>query len=212
MNKNILPISKEGMNSISYIIALMFVSVLLDFDILSFLSFVLLAGLLYIYRNPEREILSSQNNSVVSPVDGKVVSVENIKDDYYGFKVVIESNLTDIGVLRTPINSTVIVVKTIRGAKLSSKSITLQDKINENTTIIFEDKESNKIKIEHRVKNSLNNISINSNEGFQVVEASRYGYMLNGITAIYLPKGFTANVSLGFEVTASQTVLGSFKK
>ncbi len=212
MHKNILPISKEGMNNISYLIAITFFFVLLDFDILSLLSFILLAGLLYIYRNPEREIIASKDVTVVVPVDGKVLSLEEIEDDYYAYKVVLESNFNNIGVLRTPMNSTILSSEAIRGSKLSLNSTNLNDKLNENATIIFEDAELNKIKVEHTLKNSLNNITINSKSGFQSVEASRYGFMLNGITTIYLPKNFTVNISAGLDVIASQTILGSFKK
>lgn len=209
MNKNLLPISKDGLPKIVYTLVFLLVVLALDLDILSFISFVVVVGLIYVYRNPEREAVSLGNNSVTSPVDGQVISIESIEDSVYAYKIEIDSKFSDVAVLRAPMNAKVDEIKTLHGSKLSTTT-SLFRKINEQSQVTFKDENSNKIMVEHLSKISFEDIIIDLYEDQSVLQSSRYGLVLNGITTLYLPHNFRVSVSVGNEVVGSETLVGYF--
>ena len=209
MNKNLLPIAKFGLAKISYALILLVVFLVLDFDVLSFIAFLITLALVYIYRNPEREVIIFDKHSVVVPCDGTVVSIEELENEEYAYKVTIENDFKDVGVLRAPMNSKLTHIELIRGTKISLKS-TLFEKINENATLVFEDENNHKVKITHRMKQNFDNLSIDAFSAQMFAQGSRYGFMANGVTTIYLPQNFRVNLNIGNEVQASQTLVGYF--
>ena len=209
MNKNLLPISKDGLSKIVYTLLFLLISLALDLDVLSFVSFVLLLSLSYLYRNPERETLVFDKASVISPVDGKVLSIETLENEEYGYKIEIESSFSNIAVLRAPMNAKVVDIKTLQGDKLSNKSALFR-KINEQSRVTFTDENSNTIVVEHLCKTSFEDIIIDLYKDQKVLQSSRYGFALNGITTLYLPHNFRVNINVGNEVVGSETLVGYF--
>jgi len=57
---------------------------------------------------------------------------------------------------------------------------------------------------------SFDDIKLNLSPNQNIVQGSRYGVMLSGITTIYLPQNFRINVNIGQEVNASQSLVGYF--
>lgn len=211
MNNDTLAISKEGWNYIGYSIALFIFFVLLHLDILSFIALLFIAFFVYIYRNPERETsLSQEVGEVLSPVDGRVIYIENLVDSQYAYRVEIDSNCLNVGFLRSPINGEVSDLTIIKGTKLSNSS-NLFDKLNENTTVTFVDSDANKVKVKHLSKVSFDDIKIDLNTNQKVISSSRYGFMMNGLTSIYLPKNFKLDIRAGSKIIGSKTLIGSFK-
>jgi len=210
MNNDTLPISKEGWNYVGYSIAIFIFFVILHLNILSFIALAFIVFFTFLYRNPERESISFMENSVVSPVDGRVVYIENLIDSEYSYRVEIDTRCSNIGFLRSPMNAKVIDLEVIKGTKLPISS-ELFAKLNENTTLIFEDEASHKIKIQHFSKVSFDDIKIDIVQNQNLTLSSRYGFMLNGLTSIYLPKDFQIDVRAGTQLFASITPIGSFK-
>jgi len=209
MRNNLLPVSQAGFKAIGCGVVLLVLSIFLDFDFLSLVLFIATTLLIFVYRNPEREILAFQEQSVLSPVDGKVVSIENIQDSEYAYKITINSSYTDIGVLRVPMNSVIEKINLVRGAKLAQNTL-LASKINENSALIFKDSLLNRVKVTHILKQSFADISISTVEAQNVLQTTRYGFMTNGLSTLYLPHNFRVNVSVGKEVIASETLIGYF--
>ncbi len=209
MRNNLLPIAKEGWKYIGCSVVFIFVFSFLDFDILKFLSYVLLASFLFIFRNPERESIIYEQNSVVSPVDGKVISIQEIKDEEFAYKLTIDSSCVDVTLLRVPVNSTLVSSNFYNGARLSRFS-PLADAINEKIDLVFEDNNKNILKIQHRLKQTFAPINVNIIKKQKLQQGFRYGLMVNGVTTIYLAQNFRLNVSVGNEVKASQTLIGYF--
>lgn len=209
MKNNLFPIAKEGWNYIGYSFLSFIIFAVLDLEFLEFISFIFTIFFIYLYRNPERLVPFVQDNSVVSPVDGVVQSIEEISDEEYAYKVEIDSSYLNVSILRSPFSSSLKVSKFQRGARLS-KFDELSKKINENTELIFEDDNSHKLKIRHMLKQSFTKMALNSLETQNVIQGSRYGVMVNGVTTIYLPKNFRLNVNVGTEVEGSQTLIGYF--
>lgn len=209
MKNNLLPVSDAGFKYVSASFLAFILFLIFDIDFLSFIFFVAVIVFTFIYRNPERELPSFEKNSFVSPVDGKVISIEDIQDEEYAYKLKIQSSYLNVGVLRTPLDSTLQSVSIRKGARLAASS-SLCEYINENIELVFVDENSNNVKVRHQLSRSFDEITIDTHSSQMLRQASRYGVMTNGITTIYLPKNFRLNVSIGSELEGSQTLIGYF--
>ena len=208
MKNNLLPITKGGWIYILASIVFFILFYIFSLNFLSSLAFLSVAFFIYVFRNPERESILYQENSVVSPVDGIVVSIEELSDSNM-YKIDIDSTYLDISLLRAPFASFVKQVKVNHGARLGSQSNLSKD-INENSELIFTNKSMQSIKIIHRLKQSFKAIDIDVVKDQNLSQGSRYGFMLFGITTLYLPRNFRLNVSVGSELRASETLIGYF--
>lgn len=211
MKSNLLPIAKEGWNYLIASVVLLLVFSFFNLDFLKFLAFIATLFFIFVFRNPERENMLYQENSVVSPVDGTIVSIEELHEKSgSGFKVEVDGTYLNVSLLRIPFTSTLEQIEMRKGARLSPLS-PLSNSINENTELVFSDKKSsNKIKIVHRLKQSFKSIDIDIKETQSLMQGARYGLMINGVTTIYLPHNFRLNVGIGSELVASETLIGYF--
>ena len=210
MKNSLFPIAKDGWKYIAYAIAAFIFFSILDLSFFQLLSFITLLFFLFIFRNPERELPSFEENQVLSPVDGEVLSIDSLDtSDEYAYKLVINTTYKDVAVLRAPMNASVFYLKKNKGTRLSLDS-PLAHKINENVTIVFEDANRNKIKLTHILKQSLCGVSVDLENRSSVVQSARYGLMVNGVTEIYLPKNFRISLILGEETIASKSLVGYF--
>lgn len=209
MRNNLLPVAKEGWNYIASAIGLFILFSFLDLDFLQFFAFLATIFFIYVFRNPEREILNFQESSVISPSDGVISSIEELKDNDYAYKVEIDGSYFNVSLLRVPLSSKLENIELIRGARVSKFS-PLHVELNENATLIFKDKMDNHLKVTHTLKQSFKPLDINIIQEQNLNQGSRYGVMVNGITTLYLPNNFRLNVNVGTEVSASQTLIGYF--
>ena len=209
MKSNLLPISSVGFKYLGYTTLAFIVLTILDLDFLAFVSFVFLILFAFVYRNPEREVLSFELNSVLSPVDGDVVSIEEVKDSQYAYRIEIKSNYFDVGVLRAPLDATLESLKMEKGARLPDNSL-LGKEINENVELTFVDNNTNRIKLKHQLARSFDSLHIDLRPSQNIRQSLRYGVMINGTTSIYLPHNFRVNVAVGNELKASETLIGYF--
>lgn len=209
MRNNLLPVAKEGWNYIASAIGLFILFSFLDLDFLQFFAFLATIFFIYVFRNPEREILNFQESSVISPSDGVISSIEELKDNDYAYKVEIDGSYFNVSLLRVPLSSKLENIELIRGARISKFS-PLHVELNENATLIFKDKMDNHLKVTHTLKQSFKPLDINIIQEQNLNQGSRYGVMVNGITTLYLPNNFRLNVNVGTEVSASQTLIGYF--
>lgn len=209
MKNNLLPIAREGFNRIGFTILAFIICAILDFELLEFFSFLTLVFFIFAYRNPERSTPNFEQMSVVSPVDGVLLSIEELKNEEYAYKLEVNSSYLNVPLIRVPLSSTIENINVKHGTRLSRKS-PLYKEINERVELIFQDENENKVKISHILKQSIDDIKINVRTKQKLVQGSRYGLMLNGITTIYLPQNFRVNVSVGQELKASQSLVGYF--
>ena len=209
MKSNLLPIASAGFKYVASAFLVFIIFSIFDVEFFALISFILMIAFAFIFRNPEREVPSFENNSLVSPVDGNVISIEDIQDSEYAYKLEIDSTYLDVGILRVPFDSAIQSVVKMNGARLANTT-TLSEDINENAEIIFVDENSNSVKVVHKLKRSFDDITIDVKNTKNLKQASRYGVMINGTTTIYLPKNFRLNVTLGSELEGSQTLIGYF--
>lgn len=208
MKNNLLPIAKEGFIYIFYAILASVIFSVLDLELFEFISFLSIFVLLFVYRNPERELSVFEQNSVRSPVDGIVLSIKETKGEY-SYKVEIDSRYTDVSILRVPMTSILKNIDLRNGARLSRHS-SISKKINETVELVYEDNNSNKLKVLHMLKQAFAPIDLRFQESQSLTQGSRYGVMISGVTTIYLPQNFRLNIGVGTEVKASQSLIGYF--
>lgn len=209
MTSNLLPIAKEGWNYIGYTLIALILFTILDLEILSILALLLGAFFIFSFRNPERELPSFELNSVLSPVDGSVMAIDELNDSEYRYKIAIESTYLDVSILRSPMNCKVKSYSKQYGAKLNLDTA-LAKKINENISIIFEDENKNSLKILHLVKQSFCGIKLDNMKEKSLIQSARYGVMVSGISYVYVPQNFRLNVKIGDKLEASKTLVGYF--
>lgn len=213
MSNNLLPIAKEGWNYLVGAVVAMLLFTLFGWDFLQFFAFLAILFFIFVFRNPEREALLYQQGSVVSPVDGTILSIEEIspqEGNDYAYKIEIDSNYLNVSLLRVPFTAVVQRVSLHRGSRLSH-SASLSNILNESAILLFQDKDSkNSIKVVHTLKESFKSIELDLLNLQQLQQGARYGFMFNGVTTLYLPHNFRLNMSIGSEVRASESLLGYF--
>jgi phosphatidylserine decarboxylase len=147
--------------------------------------------------------------SVVSPIDGVLLSIEELEWQEYAYKLEINSSYLNVSLLRAPQSGLLEQIDLKHGARLS-QNVTLSKDINERVDLIFRDYSQNKMKISHMLKQSFDEIKIDAIKSQNFAQGSRYGLMVNGITTLYLPQNFRINVTVGQELSASSTLIGYY--
>ena len=208
---NIFAVSKEGWSYIGYSLGLSFLSTLFGFELFSILFFLSSLFFLYIYRDPEHKSVPFKENAIVTPVSGSVVSIEKVSEELFGTKVVVSSNYFSLGALYTPISGRVLECNFYKGTKLSQEA-SLYSKLNENVTIVFENDQKRRVKVEHISQQSFGDISLDISQNQIAKVASKYGFILNAKTNIYLPRDVQLNIGVGSKLIASQMLIGTFEK
>jgi phosphatidylserine decarboxylase len=150
-----------------------------------------------------------EDNALISPVDGVVSSIEELEDSRFAYKVTLESDYSNVSVLRVPMKAEVTDITHFHGTRVGQTS-PLFTKTNETLTYELHASEKNFIQVVHRVKQSIDTIHADIKQNTRILAGHRYGVMINGITEIYIPHNFRINVDVGVQVEASTTLLGYF--
>jgi phosphatidylserine decarboxylase len=203
-NNNLYPISKEGWSYLGYSVALFIVLGFLDLEFLQFFSFLLVMFFIYVYRNPERQIMALEKDGIVSPVDGKVIDI--VKSDNK-INITIDSSYHDVSLLRVPAGATLKSKKEFKGASLSKNSLK-SELLNEKLILEFEDSKKRVIEVAHISNLNFAGISHDLIESQKLIQGTRYGMMLKGTTKISLPKDSKINLIVGSEVKACESIIG----
>lgn len=209
MKNNLYPVSKEGFKYIGASVALFVFFTFIDIAFLEFLSFVAILFFIYVFRNPERMVPSYEPQSVTSPVDGMVVSIDEIEDAEYKYAITIESSYFDVALLRAPLSGNIEVLEEQKGSKLPLQD-SLAHKLNTKASLVFTNGAENKVKVTHILKRSLDGISLNTPQSKNLLQGARYGLMVDGVTTLYLPENFRINIDVGMQILASDTLVGYF--
>lgn len=173
-----------------------------------FLMGGLLLAVLVIFRNPERNTLESESDSVISSVDGVVLSIEEtMVDDNKMTKVTIMNSLWDVSMLRAPFDGTIEGFKIRHGASLPLYN-PLSDTLNEKAVLSFRSTKGDEIYIEHLSEQNCFPIGIEVEKSQKFKEGARYGFLAKGRSIIYLPENSRISVNPGASVRAGESVIG----
>src|SRR3990167_1005400 len=173
-----------------------------------FITGGLLLAVLVIFRNPERNTSETEQDSVISSVDGIVLSIEEtMVDEQKMTKVTIMNSLWDVSMLRAPFDGVVEGFKIRHGASLPLYN-PLSDTLNEKAVISFRSSKGDEIYIEHLSEQSCFPIGIELEKSQKFKEGARYGFLAKGRSVIYLPENTRISVNAGTSVRAGESVIG----
>ena len=182
------------------------------FNLLNLLSFSLFFVTCYFFRDPQRYIKPDNHLNLLSPADGKIISISKCNDNEMGesIKVAIFLSFFDVHRQWVPIKSKVIKTNYNPG-KFFGAFLNKASERNEQTSILFNDVNKNSFKVKQiagfvarRIVNHMNpadNVNQGVNLGF-----IRFGSRVE----IILPKTFKLKVKKGMRVSGCKTIIGNF--
>jgi len=177
--------------------------------IISLITAFITLSLMFFYRNPIRNI-PDNNLAVLSIADGKVISVEDIENEYIGGKgkkIAIFLSVLDAHINRIPINGRVDYYKYNPGRFFAA----FNDKAssdNENTEIGLEFS-GGKMIFKQIAGIMARRIECTVKESQQVKAGEIYGMIHFGSRAEYfLPDNIEVTVKPGDKVKAGETIIG----
>jgi phosphatidylserine decarboxylase len=213
---------KEGKASIliGLFVAAFFIalSLLLDLPVwagvlLIALGIAFLIIILQFFRNPKRHTILD-DKTIVSPVDGKVVVIEEIEENEY-FKdkrlmISVFMSPINVHVTRHPIGGKVAYSKYHPGKYLVAWHPKASEE-NERTTVVVSHK--NKLQVMYRqIAGALAKRIVNyAQEGQDIVQGSESGFIKFGSRVdVYLPIDAKVEVDLDQKVRGGETVIAKW--
>lgn len=173
------------------------------------LAFLIL--ILQFFRNPKRKTVVS-DTTVVSPVDGKVVVIEEVfEKEHFNdnrLQVSIFMSPINVHVTRHPINGEVVFSKYHPGKYLVAWHPKASEE-NERTTVVVK---NNIIEILYRqIAGALAKRIVNyATEGEKVMQGSDSGFIKFGSRVdVFLPIGTEVNVTLNQKVKGGESVIAN---
>ena len=197
--KNNFLIKQFGYPYVGYSFLTFVLFKIFDFEIFATISFIATLFFIFIFRNKKYIDINISKSGLVSPVSGTITHLDENED---GFCISIESNIFDNGDLRFPCDYDEKFLQHTKGTRLQKES-KLFKKLNEKLELVLS-VDNHKITLSHIVKNSPVGIFITDNK-------KQYGFMINGITNINVPKEFRYNnLYEGKKLKSGETILGYF--
>ena len=181
----------------------------IKFSILT-ISIILFLLIFQFFRNPKRPTDHNDSN-VVSPVDGKVVVIEEVFEKEYfkdkRLQVSIFMSPINVHVTRHPIGGLVKFSKYHPGKFLVAWHPKSSEE-NERTTVVVENKEAGEV-LYRQIAGALAKRIVNyAVEGEEVIQGSDSGFIKFGSRVdVYLPIGTKINVNLNDKVKGGVSVI-----
>lgn len=200
-------IAKEGWKYLFFTGVLFVLS--LVFTLLPWVFLLIFLFTIYLFRNPERLYVESDDMAILSVCDGVVTNISKDKDDNLDdcIKVEIRKSLLEVAILRSPASMDVVSNRTRHGLFLPTDT-TLSKKL------------SQRVSLECRSGNRQLFININAGlfarkiELFKIESSlksgQRFGLLIDGSVELYLPLDSIIKVSVGERVKAGESLLGYF--
>jgi len=197
-------------NTITHLFLDVYIVTVLGYCISAFLFIVIVQ----FFRSPKRE-LTSDDDIVYSPADGKVVVIEEVQEDEYfkdkRLQVSIFMSPINVHVNWYPITGIIKYLKYHNGKYLVAfhpKSSTE----NERTTIVVEKNEKQNVLLRQIAGAMARRIVYYGKEKEDVNQGNQLGFIKFGSRVdMYLPLGTKINVKLGDKVTGCKTEIARFQ-
>lgn len=187
-----------------------FISIVWLQRVLQVLAIVFLILILQFFRNPKRFTPNSDEH-VISPVDGKVVVIEEVSEDEYfkdkRLQVSVFMSPINVHVTRYPVNGRVQYSKYHPGKYLVAWHPKASTE-NERTTIVVENRIFGEV-LYRQIAGALAKRIVNyAQPGMQIVQGADAGFIKFGSRVdVYLPIGTEIAVKLGDTVRGGETIL-----
>ncbi|MGJ5643455.1 phosphatidylserine decarboxylase family protein [Formosa sp. S-31] len=194
----------------SFLVIDQFVSINWLRNMLFFTLFVFLILILQFFRNPKRKGTLNDNH-VLSPVDGKVVVIEEVFEKEYfkekRLQVSVFMSPINVHVTRYPIGGEVVFSKYHPGKYLVAWHPKASEE-NERTTVVVQNKAFGKV-LHRQIAGALAKRIVNyAKVGDQVTQASDSGFIKFGSRVdLFLPLGTDVKVKLNDKVKGGESII-----
>lgn len=174
------------------------------------LALLLLIIVLQFFRNPNRSI-NSATHTIVAPVDGKVVVIEEVMENEYfkdkRLQVSIFMSPINVHVTRYPMSGKINFSKYHPGKFLVAWHPKASEE-NERTTIVIDNEVYGEV-LYRQIAGALAKRIVNyAKEGEQVIQGDDAGFIKFGSRVdLFLPLGTKLNVKLNDKVKGNQSIL-----
>jgi len=177
------------------------------------ISLPLIIFSIYFFRDPERKI-PSDDNTIVSPADGKIILIEKINDkDFFGTtvqRISIFMSVFSVHVNRIPINGRVTYFNYQKG-KFHQAFRDEAAYENEQTTLVIE---NDKIKVQFKQIAGIvaRRIVCHIRQGWNVKKGARFGMIKFGSRVdMLVPHEVELDIKLNQKVKGGETILGRYQ-
>ena len=165
------------------------------------------------FRDPERQAPAAEG-LVVSPADGKVVSVARVAGDspFLGSatRVSIFLSPLDVHINRTPVDGKIAKIQYQRGKFLAAYKEEAAER-NEQNALSIIDREGRTFGVVQIAGVVARRIICRAKQGDQLARGERFGLIMFGSrTDTYLPEGCRVEVTEGQRVKGGETILARF--
>ncbi|QGT99411.1 Phosphatidylserine decarboxylase [Candidatus Syntrophocurvum alkaliphilum] len=205
-------IAREGLPFI-LLFTLLSIICLYFFYNLAIIPLLLTFFCIYFFRDPER-VLTDTKDMIVSPADGKIMSIEEINEQKYLNKKVIKVSIFlsvfDVHINRIPIDGKVLTVHNVGGIFLPAYKKDASDK-NVRTYIILETNWG-KVMVAQITGLIARRIVCRVKPGDNVFIGDRYGLIKFGsCTEIYMPLEAEILVKPGDKVRGGESIIAKLR-
>lgn len=201
--------AKEGWPFIAISVGLALLILWLT-NLVAALPFILIAAfVVQFFRDPPRTI-PQDSNVILSPADGKVISIEKSHDTYQNveaLKISVFMNVFNVHSNRSPVDGEVLDVQYFAG-KFVNADFEKASTENERNAVIVRMSNGQRITFVQVAGLIARRILCYTKSGEWLKRGERYGFIRFGSRVdVYLPLSATPLVSIGQKVKATETIL-----
>lgn len=193
-------ISNRGVKPIIVLITLTIIFSIIS-DFFGGLFFLLTLFSFYVFRDTKRYIFEN-SDSVLSPVDGKVIAIDKVDDKV---KVYCKVSLCDNHTVRAPFSGEVKVKKYHKGLNLDPNTLKAKT-LNEQISYKFiSDNKKEYLKL--KLISGFFNIGIEKTENKTLLQGDAITFFIDGIAVITVSKESELLVQIGDKISSGQSIL-----
>jgi phosphatidylserine decarboxylase len=210
-----LPVAKAGFPLIFGAAFATLIFALLGITWLTLMGLVITLCFCGFFRDPDR-VVSNQEEAVVSPADGKVISVVEVDDTafYQGRckKISIFMSVFNVHVNRIPFDGRIKKVSYYPG-KFFAANLDKASSQNEHNALYLETEDARQLCVVQVAGLIARRIICNVQAGQEVLKGQRYGIICFGSRLdLYLPIEIQIQVASGDKVKAGSSIIGRLSK
>ena len=165
---------------------------------------------LWFFRNPER-MTPEDEKAVISPADGRVIKIEEVKEEMLKGKVIkvsIFMSIFNVHVNRVPYAGTVKKISYRKG-KFFPANLDKASALNERNSVLIETVDGRQILTIQIAGIIARRIVCWVKEGLEVEKGERFGLIKFGSRLeVFMPLGSTIHVKVGDKVRAGESRIG----
>jgi len=205
-------ILREGYPFIFVTGFLFIISILFRFSAIWQLGyFALFAFMVYFFANPERIPEEKGEDIIISPADGEVINIVEVKEPFFTnndmIKISIRLGLFDNHIQRAPIEGYLKEQKYLHGQFLALSSEKASE-LNEQNRTLFEN--NNLTVVTNQIAGFITRRIVSFLSEQKVELAERFGMIMFGSQVdIYIPKNSNLKIIKGQKVKAGETLLAT---